>query len=97
MRRAAKVDANHNEIVQAARAVGCSVWSTAAVGKGFPDLVVACPRTFQNWLIEVKDGSRPPSERKLTPDEQKFHREWVGRKAVVENVEQLYILLGVKN
>jgi hypothetical protein len=36
----------------------------------------------------VKDGSKPPSARKLTEDQVKWHAEWRGQVAVVENVEQ---------
>lgn len=96
MRRAARIDANQNEIVNAARGVGCSVWITSAMGAGAPDLVIGCPRTFQNFMVEVKDGSLSPSRRALTPDEAKFHRDWRGQICIIESVEQLYRLLGVK-
>jgi len=42
--RAAKVDANHSEIVSALRKCGISVQSTASIGKGFPDLAIIIPR-----------------------------------------------------
>ena len=41
MRRAARVDSNHIEIVKAFRKLGCSVLSLASLGKGVPDLLVA--------------------------------------------------------
>lgn len=88
VRRAAKVDANHGEVVKALRAVGCSVLSLAAVGNGCPDLLVCVPWNRRLHLIEVKDGSRPPSERKLTDDQVKFHANWKGPIHVVMNVEQ---------
>lgn len=88
VRRAAKVDANHGEVVNALRAVGCSVLSLAAVGNGCPDLLVCVPWNRRLHLIEVKDGSRPPSERKLTDDQVKFHASWKGPIHVVMNVEQ---------
>ena len=71
MRRAAKVDSNHGEVVDALRAAGASVQSLAAIGKGCPDLLVGYRGM---WLLfEVKDGTRSPSRRKLTPDQE----EWI--------------------
>ena len=76
MRRAAKIDANQNALVDALRAGGASAFITSAVGNGFTDLVVGyCGGTF---LIEVKNGNLPPSRRRLTPAQEKFHREWTG-------------------
>lgn len=86
MRRAAKVDRNHVEIVEGLRAFGARVWSTAGIGDGFPDLVASWNRGTA--LIEVKDPLQPPSKRRLTPDQQRFHAEWTGGVlAVVTDVE----------
>ncbi len=73
MRRAAKIDGNQNEIVDALRAVGAHVTSLAAVGGGVVDLL--CARAGVIALIEVKDGSLPPSERLLTPAQRRWHAE----------------------
>jgi len=91
-RRAAKVDANQPEIVAALRRLGASVAHTHAVGQGFPDLVAGyAGRTV---LIEVKDGSKPPSARKLTPDEAEFHDAWRGAPVVVvETVDHAVALI----
>lgn len=86
MRRAAKVDANQAEIVKALRQVGASVQSLASTGKGCPDLLVGIRGL--NFLIEVKDGAKPESDRKLTPDQVVWHQTWRGRVYVVESVEQ---------
>tara|TARA_A100001391_G_scaffold176590_1_gene139858 strand:- start:3816 stop:4097 length:282 start_codon:yes stop_codon:yes gene_type:complete len=86
MRRAAKVDANQAEIVEALRMIGASVQPLHAVGQGCPDLLVGWRGIVS--LLEVKDGSKPPSARKLTEDQVKWHTEWRGQVAVVENVEQ---------
>jgi hypothetical protein len=75
--RAAKVDANQAEIVAALRAIGCKVYVSSSFGQGFPDLVVLTPRRHV-VLLEVKDGAKPPSARKLTPEQVKFHNEWDG-------------------
>ncbi len=84
-RRAAKVDANQHEIVAALRAVGCSVQSIATVGHGCPDLLVGL--RGMNWLMEVKDRRKPPSQRKLTPMEAAWAARWRGLVHVVECVE----------
>lgn len=87
MRRAAKTDGNHTEIVTALRNAGFSVRSTAAISDGFPDAVAGYGgRTF---LLEFKDGSKPPSARKLTPDQVKFRAEWKGDYTVLESVEDV--------
>lgn len=83
---AAKTDGNQAEIVEGLRAIGCSVKPAHMVGKGFPDLVVGFRGL--SFLIEIKDPSKPPSKRKLTPDQVKFHAEWRGQICVVETVEE---------
>jgi hypothetical protein len=86
MKYAAKADRNQPEIVAALRKFGAKVTPTHTVGQGFPDLVVAFNgRTF---LLEIKDGAKPPSARKLTPDQEKFHAAWTGEIHVVESIEQ---------
>ena len=92
MRRAAKVDANQTEIVKALRQVGASVQSLAATGKGVPDLLVGF--RGKNLLLEVKDGGKVKSDRKLTPDQVEWHQGWRGHVAVVESVEQAIKVLG---
>lgn len=87
-----RVDNNHAEIVAGLRAIGATVHSTAAVGNGFPDLAVGWHGV--TWLLEVKDGSKPPSKRTLTPDEQEFHSTWRGKAAVVTSLEQALKVIG---
>ena len=83
MRLRARTDQNQTEIVKALRQIGCSVKVTSKLGRGFPDLVVGYRK--RNLLLEVKDGNKPLSERRLTPDEQKFDNEWAGQVDVVES------------
>ena len=64
----AKTDGNHTDVVTALRSVGAGVQSLAMVGDGCPDLLVAFRGVW--YLLEVKDGSKPPSKRTLTPAEQ---------------------------
>ncbi len=77
--RGKRIDANQPEAVTYLRSAGYSVFITATVGGGFPDLV--CTHTEDRWftaLVEIKDGKRPPSARKLTVPEQAFHNIWPG-------------------
>ena len=87
-RRAARVDANQAAIVEALRSIGCSVLSLASQGNGCPDILVAKPSMgTMNLLMEIKDGKKPPSARKLSDDELKFHGSWLGPIAVVDSVD----------
>lgn len=84
--RAAKVDANQPEIVAALRKAGAFVQPLHTVGNGCPDLLVGYAQ--QTAVVECKDGSKPPSARLLTPDQERWHRDWRGGLlAVVTDVE----------
>lgn len=76
MRRAAKIDRNQPEVVKALEKCGAIVQSLADVGNGVPDLLIA--HRGRLLLLEVKDGSKPPSARRLTPDQQDWHDKWRG-------------------
>lgn len=93
MRRAAKVDRNQAEIVTALRAAGASVQSLAAVGRGCPDLLVGF--RGKNLLMEIKDGSLPPSGRTLTDDQVTWHIDWRGHAQVVTCPSEALALIGV--
>lgn len=86
MRRAARTDSNQKEIVDALRDIGASVHPTHMVGQGFPDIVVGYQG--ENYLIEIKDGAKPPSKRKLTPDEERWHSEWLGTVSVANDINE---------
>lgn len=87
----AAVDANQKDIVRVFRLLGCSVQTCHTLGKGYPDLHVGVDGIDQ--LVEVKDGSKPPSARKLTVPEEKFHREWRGRPVVIVETNEQAIAL----
>jgi Holliday junction resolvase len=87
VRRAAKVDDNQKEIVQAYREFGFSVVSCAAIGGGFPDLAVGIYGVTD--LVEVKDGEKTPSQRKLRPLQVEFFDNWKGSVRVVNNIEDV--------
>lgn len=94
MRRAAKTDANQPAIVSAMRKAGATVQSLAAVGDGVPDLLVG--HKGKTALVEVKDGSKPPSARQLTPDQKKWHAEWQGGTlAIVSDIDSALRVLKV--
>ena len=77
-----RVDANQEQIVSALRARGAGV-RVISQGDGIPDLLVGY-RGF-TILMEVKDGQKVPSARKLTPAEQKFFEDWQGGLLVIVN------------
>jgi hypothetical protein len=87
MVRKARVDANQATITATLRRCGFAVAHAHTLGKGFPDLVIA--RRGWTGLVEVKDGSKPPSARRLTPDEADFHAKWPGEIFIIECVEDV--------
>ena len=91
MRRAGRTDGNQQQLVKELRDIGCSVAVTSMLGKGFPDIVVGY--RGKNYLIEIKDPDKPPSQRKLTPDEVKFQESWRGQYAVIHNLDEFMGLL----
>jgi len=82
MRYANRIDANQNAIVDAMRKAGAVV-RIISQGDGIPDLLVG----YRGYtiLMEVKDGEKVPSARKLTEAEQKFFDDWRGGMLVIVN------------
>jgi len=75
-----KLDDNHEEIVNALKKIGCSVYDASRAGEGFPDLVVGrvtggipC-----SYLLEVKS-----EHGKLNKKQSLFKTNWKGSYAVV--------------
>lgn len=87
MRRAARVDDNHVEVKAAFRKLGCSVLDLAGVGAGCPDIAVGYAGLTA--LVEIKDGTKTPSARKLTEAQQRFKNDWTGGVRLVENLEDV--------
>jgi hypothetical protein len=90
-RTRARVDDNQLLIVQTLRQYGASVQPLHTVGKGCPDLLVGFKG--RNYLLEVKDGLKSPSKRKLTPDQQNWHELWAGSVTIVTNITEALALL----
>lgn len=93
MRRAAKVDDNQTQIVNVFRRAGCSVQILSAVGQGCPDILVGI--SGFNILVEIKDGAKPPSDRKLTKDQVIWHTDWRGQVAVIATVDEAISLINL--
>lgn len=86
MRRAGKVDSNQAKVVAYLRGLGMTVQPLSAVGQGVPDLLVGF--RGMNFLVEVKDGERFPSERVLTKMQQEWHAMWGGSVIVATSAEE---------
>ncbi len=94
MRRAARVDANQQQVISALLAAGARVLVLSAVGDGCPDLLIGHRRRLM--LLEVKDGQKPPSKRRKTPEQERFFAEWADLPiALVDSPEAALRALGV--
>ena len=95
MRRAARRDAGEQDIIKAMREAGAFV--KVINDEGTFDLLVGYTGTsgrFYTLLLEIKDGTKPPSARRLTDAEQKFHDTWPGDNLhIVNSVEEALALL----
>lgn len=78
-----RVDANQCAIVKAMRKQGAFVQMLSEVGHGVPDLLVGY--AGKTALVEVKDGSKPPSAQALTGDQLAWHGAWRGGTLAIVN------------
>lgn len=93
MRRAARVDVNQKEIVAALRRCGASVLVVSSLPNCF-DILVGFKGV--NYIMEIKDGNKPPSQRKLTQGELKFKESWKGGKYyIVNSVDEALKIINV--
>ncbi len=89
LRRASRIDANQPEIVKTFRKLGWYVLIVSQL-KSCCDIIVSkCGRTI---AVEIKDGSKPPSQQKLTPGEVKFKEEWQGEYMLINCIEDIFKL-----
>lgn len=84
MRRRGRTDANQTGIVEFAREIGMSVQITSQLGDGWGDAVIGYRGL--SVPVEIKDGSKSPSRRKMTDDEKAMHLQWRGSFALIEGV-----------
>jgi len=95
MRRAAKKDANHNEIADFLRKKGWSVLDLSRVGSGVPDMAVGKPGFAA--LVECKQEKTAEAALKaLTKDERKVYDEWEGPYVIAIDPEQADLELTVQ-
>jgi hypothetical protein len=80
MRRNARIDKNHPEIVEAFRKLGASVLSLAPLGRGIPDLLVAIGGV--TWLVEIKSKKGKENDLQL-----EWAENWKGARAVVRDTQ----------
>lgn len=87
MKYARARDANHGSIRDDLRDCGYEVRDIASLGDGMPDIIVKHRGTKRVRFMEIKDPSKPPSARKLTPAEEQV-RDLLGELyVVVETLE----------
>ena len=80
MRRNARIDKNHPEVVEAFRKLGASVLSLAPLGRGIPDLLVAIGGV--TWLVEIKSKKGKENDLQI-----EWAENWRGARAVVRDTQ----------
>ena len=83
--RASATDANHGEIQAALRRIPGVAVRDVHHHRGLGCDLLVTFRGRDTWFVEVKDGAKPPSARKLTDAEQSLERQVGGRFVVVES------------
>lgn len=87
-----RTDANQQEIVDALRKVGCTVYDISETGGGVPDLLVRRPNG-ELVLIEVKN---PKAKGKLNKLQVEWHRQWAGCVFVAHTIEEALAVAGIR-
>lgn len=77
LRRAARTDANKAPVVNALRAAGFSVFDLREPA----DLLVG--GSGVTLVVEIKDGDKSPSKRRLTKQQREFRETWRGSPLIV--------------
>ena len=80
-RTAARKDANHNELVNHWLSLLGTSWQETYQIPAALDGIAGCNGIDQR--IEIKDGDKPLSERRLSDSETKTIRNWTGRGPIV--------------
>tara|TARA_R100000655_G_C2964288_1_gene189385 strand:+ start:776 stop:1093 length:318 start_codon:yes stop_codon:yes gene_type:complete len=82
-----KKDANHKELVKIFENAGCSVLDISSL-PNCCDVIVS--KYGRSIFCEIKDGKKPPSQRKLTDGEIKFMNETQGAWRLVQSEDDAY-------
>lgn len=82
----AKVDANQPEVVATFRRLGWYVLIISQL-KNCCDIIVS--KNGRTIAVEIKDGSKPPSQQKLSAGEEKFRSEWQGEYMLITCVDDI--------
>ena len=90
MKTKAAVDRNQKEVVKYFRSMGFSVLHIYQL-KNCCDIMVS--KGLVTAAIEIKDGSKPPSARRLSAGELKFKEEWQGLWYLCESIEDAKIII----
>lgn len=88
------IDKNQDEIIDGLRKAGVSVLVTAAIGKGFPDIIAG--RAGKNYLIEIKNPNNRYGKKGLSKSQYIFNEQWAGEKVyVVYTVDDALKVVGL--
>jgi len=90
--RAKRVDANQVQIVKALREKGYTVQVVSDCSSLGFDLIASKGYGETVLFIEVKDGSKPPSARALTTNEERAKRLYPRNWVQVESIDALELL-----
>lgn len=91
--RARRVDKNHGELIALFRKAGCSVLDTSRLGDGAPDCTIGYGGI--SLVVEIKDGTRVPSQRQLTDDERRFAEGWKGGYYIIKDADEAMSLVAL--
>lgn len=92
MRRRARKDDNHREIVEAFQKIGCLVLDMSHAGGGWPDLIVNDHATLR--MVEIKNPKTSYGRRGLNALQQKFAGDSAAQMAIVRTVDDVIALVG---
>ena len=95
MKKYGRTDGNQTPLIKDLRRIpGLKVLILSSVGDGCPDFCTGWMGL--NHLFEVKNPDMPPSKRKLTKDERRFHNTWTGQVDVVLTLRDILDVLGIQ-